>query len=147
MRAQKSSHQCSGCTYLRYNKPSDSECWCGHPGAPKGEVVRSEDHCDDWEAWQVPENEKLTLPWEYCECGCKSSELRIGGVYFHLHWDLKDGWYLSDSHGINGNRKRYGSAPEAEAVVKKALRDALDKQDEQQTAIKAVLDAAGPKEV
>lgn len=82
----------------------------------------------------------MRLPWEYCECGCKGWNLDVGGVYFHLHWDLKDKWYLSREHGISSTRKVYKSAPEAEDVVKEALREALYARTSERADIKLILE-------
>lgn len=139
MRKPRSSHRCSGCNLFRSKDSFDRKGWCGHPEAPVVEVVRLDDHCDDWEAYELPAKERRRLPWEYCECGCHGWDLSLGGVYFHLYWDLGDKWFLSREHGISSTRKIYKSAPEAEAVVIEALRKAADARQDERAAIDSVL--------
>ncbi len=38
------------------------------------------------------------IPWEYCECGCKSSTVTIGGAYFSFYNDLQGGYWFATSH-------------------------------------------------
>jgi len=54
------------------------------------------------------------IPWEYCECGCKSYECRIAGHAFSLFWDLKDGWYLEYP---DFSRKKFNSQEAADDAV------------------------------
>jgi hypothetical protein len=75
------------------------------------------DHCADFKAWQVPVEEKKTLPWKYCECGCKGWELDVGGMYFWMHWDLDKRWSLGTQHGLLYTKNIFSSAPDAEAFV------------------------------
>ena len=69
---------------------------------------------------------KLTLPWEYCECGCHGWSLDIGGNYFWLHWDLASRWTLRSGHGFLGGREVgvYKTVQGAEGTVRRALKKA-----------------------
>jgi hypothetical protein len=97
------------------------------------------DHCADFKAWQMPAEEKKTLPWKYCECGCKGWELDIGGMYFWMYWDLGKRWYLGAEHGMLGAQGPYKSAPEVEAIVIKELREALPQRELEHRAIAELL--------
>jgi hypothetical protein len=116
------------------------ESKCRHPEAPEDDDIRLDDYCEDWEPYEVPEQQRKKLPWAYCECGCKGWDLNLGGIYFWLFWDLKDSWYLSRQHGRLGKLQRFKSAPEAEVVVIEALREGLTKRSEEQLAIKNILE-------
>ena len=142
MRAKRTkTKSCGTCKHLKANEKRNpvGKYQCVHPDAPPDDMPALDDCCDDWEAYATPKQERLTLPWEYCECGCKGWNLNVGGVYFHLHWDLKGKWYLSREHGISNTRKVYKSAPEAEAVVKTALAEALYDRNAERAEINLVL--------
>jgi hypothetical protein len=142
MRAERQSNKnCGSCGYCGLaDDPKLVRGKCSHPEAPEDETVALSDYCADWKGYEMPKEQRKRLPWEYCECGCKGWNLDIGGVYFHLYWDLKDTWLLSDKHGVSMNRKKYNSAPEAEAVVKEALAEALCDRNSERAAIKLVLE-------
>jgi hypothetical protein len=65
------------------------------------------------------------IPWEYCECGCKSYTCTIADHYFKLFWNLKDGWYLTLPGGYE--TKKYKSQKEAD----KAVLDFLEKKKDE----------------
>jgi hypothetical protein len=138
-RATKHSYACHGCGYYGYKEPGDREGWCKHPKAPKGEVVRPTDHCDDFKAWKMPAEEKKTLPWVYCECGCKGWELSLGGRYFWMYWDLGKKWYLSRQHGMLYANGPYASAPAVERLVLDELRRTLSKLEQDKDIISMAL--------
>lgn len=60
----------------------------------------------------------MRLPWKYCECGCKSSVLEIGGLHFSLYNDLQGGYFLSEQHGARTAGTKYGSIQAASEVVR-----------------------------
>jgi hypothetical protein len=139
VRAPKLNHHCNGCKYYGYNDPGAARGWCKHPDAPEGEVVRHDDHCDDFKAWQMPAEEKKALPWVYCECGCKGWDLSVGGMYFWMFWDLGNGWYVGRQHGRAFANHKFRSAPDAETFVLAELSKALPKLRQDQKLIAEVL--------
>lgn len=138
-RAPKGSHHCHGCGYYGYNHPGDREGWCKHPQAPKDEIVYPTDHCADFKAWEMPADERKTLPWEYCECGCKGWELKLGGTYFWMHWDLDKRWSLGTQHGMLYTKHVFKSTPEAESFVLTELATKLPKLQQDHQVITELL--------
>jgi hypothetical protein len=140
MRANKTkAKNCGNCGHARVMEGSSGQYRCAHPEAPEKETISLHDCCDDWKPYSVPQKQKMKLPWEYCECGCKGWNLDVGGVYFWMYWDLHEHWYVSKQHGFH-QAKVYESAPAAEAVVRDALGEALYARTAERAAIKLVLE-------
>lgn len=64
------------------------------------------------------------LPWKYCECGCHSFDLTIGGAYFSYLDTLQGHFMFSAGQHHPG---LYGKRVETRAEIDKAVRDVLRK--------------------
>jgi hypothetical protein len=65
---------------------------------------------------------RLRIPWEYCECGCKSSYASLGGAYFGYFDDLRGGLWFSTSHHPYLSGTKVASMGEINRRVYKALK-------------------------
>ena len=62
------------------------------------------------------------IPWEYCECGCKSFTADVGGLHFSYYDDLHGGYWYAQSHNARFFGTRYDSVRKVNAQVRKALK-------------------------
>lgn len=62
------------------------------------------------------------IPWKYCECGCHSSEVTIGGAYFSYYDDLHGGLWLSTRHHPWLTGEKVKSYAEINRKVRQALK-------------------------
>lgn len=83
----------------------------------------------------------LKIPWEYCECGCKSCDVTIGGMYFSYHDNLRGRIYLSQSHHpyLSRYAKEFQTMRQVNQEVRRVLRENLPKLKAQRDELKTVL--------
>lgn len=77
-----------------------------------------------------------TLNWEYCECGCHGSELRIGGEYFWslTDWPEKNGkpdydkpmFHLNDGHKYGKHLGTFKTSEERDEHVRGIIRKHME---------------------
>lgn len=66
------------------------------------------------------------IPWKYCECGCHSFDVTIGGAYFSYLDTLRGDYYFSvGQHHPSINGKKIGSVQEINAAVREVLKKNL----------------------
>jgi hypothetical protein len=65
---------------------------------------------------------KNNILWNYCECGCKGSEVSIGAYYFWLYNDIKGSYHLHQGHSQYSPKiGQYNKMSEATSTVKKIM--------------------------
>jgi hypothetical protein len=64
----------------------------------------------------------LKIPWEYCECGCKSFIADIAGLHFSYYDDLHGGYWYARSHHPRIYGKKYLTVRAINAEVRKDLK-------------------------
>jgi hypothetical protein len=67
---------------------------------------------------------KFSIPWKYCECGCKGSSVTIGGLYFTYFDDLHGGLWFSTQHHAHLT----GVMVQSYAAITRRVRQALKAQ-------------------
>jgi hypothetical protein len=93
------------------------------------------------------------LPWEYCECGCHGSELRIGNFYRWslMTWPVVDGKndYAHPQHHLNTGHKwgkhlgTWSSSEELNAFVRAELAQLAPDVEKQLKLIKKLAKGGG----
>lgn len=66
------------------------------------------------------------IPWKYCECGCHSCDVTIGGLYFSYYDDLHGGLWLSTQHHPWLTGQKVASYAEISRKVLQALKAQKD---------------------
>lgn len=64
----------------------------------------------------------LKIPWEYCECGCKSFTAEIAGLYFSYYNDLHGGYWFARTHNPSIFGTRYTNIRTINALIRKDLK-------------------------
>lgn len=70
----------------------------------------------------APRKPTLKIPWEYCECGCKSFVADIAGLHFSYFDDLQGGYWYAQSHHPRIYGSKYTSVRTINALVRKDLK-------------------------
>lgn len=92
---------------------------------------------------------KKPLPWEYCECGCKGSDLKIGEFYrwTTITWPMKNGksdydhpsYHLNDGHKWGKHLGTWNNYEDLNAFVRNELREYLTKAKQELDTLKGLL--------
>jgi hypothetical protein len=66
------------------------------------------------------------IPWKYCECGCHSFDVTVGGAYFSYFSNLRGHYYFSvGQHNPAIYGKRMKSIEAIEEEVRRVLKSNL----------------------